>query len=696
MLHCLGSERRGRLLFSLCFVFSVSLCLCGWVQGAEKKAGKVTYQEHVLPLLREKCLSCHNTDKKRAGLDLSNHTALMQGSSGGPVVKPGDPEESQLYKAVAHKEEPFMPPRSPKLPDEFVETIRRWIELGAPENAGSKVVLNKPKIDIALPTASLGKPEGPPPMPTKAVSLEPVVRTARANAVVALATSPWAPLIAVGGQKQVLLYNSDTLELVGVLPFPEGMPYVVKFSRNGSLVLAGGGVGGKSGKVVVWSVKTGERIFAVGEETDVVLAADISSDQTRIALGGPGKVVRIYSTRDGKLLHEIRKHTDWVTALEFSPDGVLLATGDRNGGLHVWEAFTAREFYTLAGHKGMITDISWRADSNVFASASEDASVRLWEMQNGKQVRSWGAHGGGTQSVRFTHDGRLVTAGRDKRAKAWAGDGKALRSFEPFADLALQATFSHDGKRVFAGDWTGTVRVWDAANGKRLGEFAPNPPTLSERLSSAKTAVEAKKKEYAQLAAVATSSKAAADKIAADLAAAKKAVGETAKAAQAAQATVKQVEAAVTQAKATLTAAQAEARALAVYAAALAEASAKVKAEADKAKGDAALAAVAKRAQTSADEAAREANQKQDAAMQAAVVAKAAEAKLATNQKNVQATQAAAAEAPKRVAALTAALKPAQAKATADAAKANQAKAALAEAEAAVTRWTSALTKKDQ
>src|SRR5437763_8642819 len=108
--------------------------------------------------------------------------------------------------------------------------------------------------------------------------------TSNANAVLALAASPWAPLVAVGSQKQVLLYHGDTLELVGVLPFPYGTPTVLKFSRNGGLLLAGGGRGGQSGKVVVWDVKTGEQIVEVGNEPDAVLAADISADQQLIAL----------------------------------------------------------------------------------------------------------------------------------------------------------------------------------------------------------------------------------------------------------------------------------------------------------------------------------------------------------------------------------------------------------------------------
>ena len=185
-----------------------------------------------------------------------------------------------------------------------------------------------------------------------------------------LATSPWAPLVAVTSQRQVLLYNTTTLELVGVFPFPEGQPNVVRFSRDGRLLLAGGGRPAASGKVVVWDITTGERVFEVGNELDVVLAADISADHKRIALGGPQRVVRVYSTETGELLYEIAKHTEWVLAVEFSPDGVLLATADRNGGLCVWEADTGHEYLDAQRTHG-------RGHGVVVARRFESAGVRL-------------------------------------------------------------------------------------------------------------------------------------------------------------------------------------------------------------------------------------------------------------------------------------------------------------------------------
>jgi hypothetical protein len=663
-------------------VFSVSLCLCGSISSAQPAKKRITYDEHILPLLKDKCISCHNQDKKRGGLVLNNFTQLMQGGSSGVCVKPGDTDGSLLYKAMAHIEEPFMPPRSPKLAKESLDLIHQWIAGGAPENAGSKVVIpDKPKVDFTLPAVVKGKPAGPPPMPPATLRLEPVVKAERETAVTALAASPWAPLVAVGGQKQVLLYHSDTLDLLGVLPFPEGTPNVLKFSRNGSLLLVGGGQAGKAGKVVIWSVTKCERLFSVGDESDSVLAADISPDQTRVALAGPGKVVRIYSTRDGKLLHEIRKHTDWVTALEFSPDGVLLASGDRSGGLFVWEAFTAREYFTLKGHTNSVTEVSWRADSNVVASASEDGTVRLFEMENGNQIRAWGAHGGAL-AVRYGRDGRIVTGGRDRTTRLWDGNGGAQRAYEAFPDIALKTTFSHDGGRVIAADWNGQVVVWNTADGKRAGMLTANPPSVSEQLALAQKALAEKQKAHDALTAQVKASAAVLAKLTADQ--------KTALAAQpelkAAETKLNQAKAAQATAQANLKNAQNEVKAKDTLAQALAEAVARVKAEADRAKDNAELQKALTRAQALAAQASSERTVAQKALDEANGILRSTQPALALAQQSYTKVQAVVNNLP----ALQTALKTAQAKAQADQASLTQGLADLTRAKLAVAKWQAA------
>ncbi len=469
-------------------------------RAADAPKAKVTYQDQVSPIFRSRCGSCHNADKQKGGLNLDSYGAMMQGGGSGKVVEAGDADNSKLLLVVTHEEEPKMPPASAKIPDGEIDVIRKWIEGGALENSGSVAsVKAKPKFEFKLDPKSLGKPSGPPAMP-EGVTTEPFVPQAKPGAVVAMAASPWAPLVAIAGHKQVLLYRTTDNHLVGVLPFPEGLIYVLKFSRNGDLLLAGGGRGGQSGLAVAWDVKKGTRVFEVGKEYDIVLAADISPDHGQVALGGPSKVVRVYNTADGSLAFEMRKHTEWITAAEFSPDGVLLATGDRNNGLIVWESATGREFYDLRGHASFITDVSWRLDSNVLASSSEDGTIKLWEMENGGNIKNIGAHGGGALSVRFAKDGRLVTTGRDRVVRLWDANGNKQRDFEGFGDLALEAVFTHDDAKVVAGDWSGEIRVWDVKDGRRLANLVVNPAPLALRLQHATQALAAAQSEADSIA----------------------------------------------------------------------------------------------------------------------------------------------------------------------------------------------------
>lgn len=481
------------------------MSVCGTVVAQEKatapaKEEKITFDQHILPIFREKCGSCHNGNDKKGDLVLDNYGLAMQGGASGEVVgTDGDASQSQLYLVITHASEPKMPPQQPKLPDEQLTLIRRWIEGGALENSGSKA---RPKKNLAMAKVEISnqRPAGPPPMPVN-LPIDPLLVASRANGVTALAVNPWSPIAAVAGHKQIFLYNTVSLELEGVLPFPEGVAHILKFTRDGQWLMAGGGRGSHSGKVVLWDLKAGKRIAEVGSEYDVVLAADISPDHTQVALGGPKKIVRVYDTSTGELLYEKNKHTDWITALEFSPDGVLLATADRSNGLVVWEAFTGREFYFLTGHTGPITDVSWAPDSNILASCSEDSTIRLWEMQNGNQVKNWGGHGGGVSAVEFTRDNRIASTGRDNTAKLWDINGAAIRAFPGLGDLGMEVGFDSDADRLLAGDLTGNIQVWNAKDAAVIGHLSTNPPSLASRIGTTGQALAAAEAAAVQAAA---------------------------------------------------------------------------------------------------------------------------------------------------------------------------------------------------
>ena len=476
--------------FSKMFVAAVA---CG-IAAARAADQPLNFEEHVLPVFREKCCACHNPDQQKGGLDLTGWNQTMAGGSSGEVIAAGDPDGSYLLMLASHASEPKMPPESDRLSDASLATIKNWIASGAIERNGGKPVARKQNA-LAIDGGAATKPDGPPVMPPR-LSLDVITHGARPTSVTAMAASPHGELLAIGSRQQVLLYHTGTLDLIGVLPFPEGVARVVRFSRNAKLLLAGGGEAAKSGRVVAWDVASGKRMAEVGEEFDEVLTADISADQRFIALGGPARVVRLLKTADGTVADEISQHTDWVTALEFSPDGKRLATGDRAGNLFLWETRGAREAGTLKGHADAITAVAWRPDGKALASVSEDGSARIWNAKDATQIKTWTAHAGGATWIAWLPDGRLVTTGRDKKAKLWKGDGSIERELPPLADLGTRVVATSDGNRILVGDWAGGLAAFASADGQQLGTLDTNPPRLehlvaeAERILSEVAAVE--------------------------------------------------------------------------------------------------------------------------------------------------------------------------------------------------------------
>ncbi len=446
---------------------------------------KLTYDDHIRPLLENKCFSCHNPDKKKGGLELTSYAGLMNGGSGGAVVDAGNPQGSRLWTCSAKKEEPFMPPEGAPLDAKDLTLLSKWIAGGLLQAKGSVAkASNKPKVDLTF-AGGAGKPTGPVARPEN-VLLEPVIVTPRTSAVTAMAASPWTSLLAVAGQKQILLYDTDTHELAGILPYAEGYARSLKFSANGSLLIMGGGRGGKFGHAVVWDVRTGKRVTEVGKEFDQLMSADITPDHRKIAFGTNSKKVKCYDVATGEELYVIAKHTEWITGADFSPDGILLATSDRNGNVFVWEADNGGEFYSLGQHKGSVTDLAWRADSNILASCGADGTITTWEMKTGKQVASWSAHGGNVQSVSFLPDGRLLSGGADGTTAMWSIDGKRLEHRQGIrqADQVAKVVGLYDSKTFVSGNWLGEIRFFESETGREVTQISSNPPKLADRLAA--------------------------------------------------------------------------------------------------------------------------------------------------------------------------------------------------------------------
>lgn len=119
---------------------------------AERMArGLQAFDSGVAEILREHCLKCHGGEKTRGEFDLSTRDGLVKGGADGPSVSVFHPESSRMLKMLRHEEEPFMPEKKPRLPEEVIKKIEEWIGQGA---AYSRPLVEgrKPARDAAVVT----------------------------------------------------------------------------------------------------------------------------------------------------------------------------------------------------------------------------------------------------------------------------------------------------------------------------------------------------------------------------------------------------------------------------------------------------------------------------------------------------------------------------------------------------------------
>ena len=110
--------------------------------GSMPKPGEpIDFTNHVLPILEDRCFSCHQepydkngrTIQPKAGLALNTYELVMKGNLDATVVTAGDVEDSYLHEVLTLDEDDdmFMPPKGGPLTPEQIDIIKRWIEEGA-------------------------------------------------------------------------------------------------------------------------------------------------------------------------------------------------------------------------------------------------------------------------------------------------------------------------------------------------------------------------------------------------------------------------------------------------------------------------------------------------------------------------------------------------------------------------------------
>lgn len=409
--------------------------------GAEEPS----FNRDVLPVFQKHCAVCHSEPLKAGGLLLGNYAELMKGGAGGPVIAPGNPEESLLVAMLDGRKQPMMPQGGPPLDERTLGILRDWIKAGAKGPAAGEA--EPAAAAVAIPDI---KP-----------------RAAVTSPVASLAFHPNGRVLAVGRYQKVELIESDGGRAVAELGGHADAVRALAFSRDGRWLAAAGGRPGERGEIRVWDVETRTLARTIEGHTDCVYAVAFSADGKSVASASYDKLVKIWDTATGQEQKTLKDHVEAVFAMQFSPDGRRLATAAADRTVKVWDPVSGRRFYTLSDAEDALYTLAWHPSGKQIAAGGADKTLRVWdvwdgETPGGKQAASITGHEDAIVQVAYSPDGEtLVTAGADRQIKLWDPATLAERRLlEPQPDWVMALAFSPDGSQLVAGRYDGSLSFY--------------------------------------------------------------------------------------------------------------------------------------------------------------------------------------------------------------------------------------------
>lgn len=415
----------------------------------------VSFSRQIAPIFARRCVACHNTRTASGRLNMDSFAALARGGESGAAFAAHESADSLLLMMV---EDGSMPKEADPLAKEEIELIRKWIDVGAPLDAG--VIASADLFQVM--------PESTQPLPPETYRVPIPVTATAFNAD--------ATILASSGYHEVLLWNTTDGSLIRRITNVAERVYDLEFTKDGSQLVVAAGTPGQLGEVKLFSTAEGKHVRTLVRTKDAVFAIALSPDGRLVAAGGADRVVYEVEIATGKELLQIEDHADWVMDVNWSPDGKQLVTASRDKTSKVFDAVGGNSLITFNGHGNAVYSAAFLSSGKGIVSAGSDRNARVWNTSDAKEIRRIGGFGSDIFRVTVTADDHLFTACADRNAREHnLSDGKSIRTFSGHKDWVYTLCFSESKQLIATGSYDGEIRVWNSKDGSVATSFIAVP-----------------------------------------------------------------------------------------------------------------------------------------------------------------------------------------------------------------------------
>ena len=267
-----------------------------------------------------------------------------------------------------------------------------------------------------------------------------------------------------------------------------------------------------TGLVKLWDVATGSvsRMtlgYRIGSETKVVTA------DGKVLLGAiDDKRFRLWDPFANRETYSVQLNSNAKLSVEPGPDGKTIAVRADSSAIRLLDLATGRELLTFSGSGGSSGPMTFSQDGKILAVTSAEQRVVLWDTSTGQVLRTLSQPLSGAAKAIFSPNGRILaidgagptinlweistgrelsqlTSGKDQSALAFSPNGRVLvtrsiylsglRLWDVQTGRELSALIGHvgevfslgflrDGWILVTGGQDGTIRFWEAINGRLI------------------------------------------------------------------------------------------------------------------------------------------------------------------------------------------------------------------------------------